>query len=131
MAVRLVPAVLAALAAVGVAHAAAPKVQPVTYDRSCEKTATTQMALDACAGTELAELAPQLAAALAAARAHYPPKPIGAAETQWLRFRTAECTAEGALYAGGSIQPMIETDCEVGLTAARIEELRQIAANAH
>jgi uncharacterized protein YecT (DUF1311 family) len=95
-------------------------------DRSCEKTAGTQQALDACAYSELAQLGPQLAAALASEAKHYARSRVDAAQAAWLEYRASECGLEASFYAGGTIQPMIFADCEVSLTLTRIDDLLRV-----
>jgi uncharacterized protein YecT (DUF1311 family) len=120
---------VALLSAVAVASGAASEEPRVRLDRSCEKTAKSQRALDECAYSELDQLRPQLAAALSAEVARYGKRIVNEAEAQWLAFRAAECRLEAGIYTGGSIYPLIYTSCEVALTSARIAEVRQVVAN--
>jgi len=48
------------------------------------------------------------------------------AQRAWLRFRDAHCTAEGYLYRGGSIEPLIVSTCKTELTETRTEQLHQL-----
>ena len=41
----------------------------------------------------------------------------------WVRFRDAECEGRGAAYRGGSILPMIVSQCRADLTRARMVDL--------
>lgn len=45
------------------------------------------------------------------------------AQRAWLTYRDAQCDAEGAQFAGGSIQPLIINSCLASLTRKRTEEL--------
>lgn len=50
-----------------------------------------------------------------------------AAQRAWLAYRDAHCSAEAALFEGGSMQPMIYSFCLAELTRARTETLRSYA----
>ncbi len=49
------------------------------------------------------------------------------AQRAWVVFRDAACKAEGYLYVGGTIRPMVVSLCLERLTRARTEDLRAIA----
>jgi uncharacterized protein YecT (DUF1311 family) len=49
------------------------------------------------------------------------------AQRAWITFRDAACTAEGYVYAGGSIRPLVVSQCLERLTRARTEDLRRLA----
>jgi uncharacterized protein YecT (DUF1311 family) len=44
----------------------------------------------------------------------------------WISFRDKSCEAEGAVYEGGSIQPMIVAECLARLTRRRSGNLRSL-----
>ena len=44
----------------------------------------------------------------------------------WLKFRSTECALEGGQFAGGSMQGMITTRCETGLTNDRTKQLHEL-----
>lgn len=46
------------------------------------------------------------------------------AQKNWLAFRDTECAFVGSRSTGGSIQPMIITECRDGLTGRRVEQLK-------
>jgi uncharacterized protein YecT (DUF1311 family) len=46
------------------------------------------------------------------------------AERAWLSYRKSNCDAEASIYEGGTIQPLIQTQCVARVTRARAEELR-------
>jgi uncharacterized protein YecT (DUF1311 family) len=48
------------------------------------------------------------------------------AQRAWITFRDAACAAEGFVYAGGSIRPMVVSLCLARLTAARTADLRAL-----
>lgn len=48
------------------------------------------------------------------------------AQRKWLAFRDAACTAEIAVFAGGSIQPLIWYECMTRLTRTRTSELQAL-----
>ncbi len=46
------------------------------------------------------------------------------AQRAWIVYRDKFCAAEGHMYSGGSIRPLIENTCKEALTRQRTEELR-------
>lgn len=44
----------------------------------------------------------------------------------WLKFRDTQCVVEGGQYAGGSMQPMVQTQCRTRLTNARTDQLKTL-----
>ena len=51
------------------------------------------------------------------------------AETKWRDYRDAECSAAESLYAGGSIAPMVNSDCRIRLADQRTLELQRAFAS--
>lgn len=49
-----------------------------------------------------------------------------ASQRGWLAFRDAQCTVEGAEYAGGSMQPMVRAQCLARLTRERTTQLKDM-----
>ncbi len=47
-----------------------------------------------------------------------------AAQRAWIPFRDKACIAEGYMVEGGSMQPMIEAECQTRLTKERIADLK-------
>jgi len=47
------------------------------------------------------------------------------AQKNWLRFRDSHCKFEESAYTGGSIQPMVRSNCLTEVTKRRVMELRQ------
>lgn len=95
----------------------------------CAKASATAE-LSFCASQRLeaadAALNDAYGAAVAEARAHGAAQEAMLREAQraWVAFRDLACSAEASLYEGGTIQPMIGTDCKARLTAARTADLR-------
>lgn len=48
------------------------------------------------------------------------------AQRAWIDYRDGHCTAVGAQYAGGSIQPLIINYCMTDLTEKRTKELLEL-----
>jgi uncharacterized protein YecT (DUF1311 family) len=48
------------------------------------------------------------------------------AERAWLTYRDLQCRAAGQQYEGGSMRPMIESQCLTTLTEHRIADLKSI-----
>ena len=46
----------------------------------------------------------------------------------WLRFRDAQCLSESFMARGGSMQPMLDSQCKTYMTVLRTEQLRALAA---
>lgn len=49
------------------------------------------------------------------------------AQRAWLTFRDAHCDAISHRYRGGSIQPLIQSDCLTRITRARTEQLHELS----
>jgi uncharacterized protein YecT (DUF1311 family) len=81
----------------------------------------------ACAAKELraaeAELK-QVRARLTTSMEAPPRLRMKQAERAWLRYRKSNCDAEASVYEGGTIQPLIHTQCMARVTRERTEELR-------
>lgn len=52
-----------------------------------------------------------------------------ASQRAWLRFRDTQCVAEAGRYAGGSMQPMVRTQCLTRLTRERTTQLAKLLWN--
>jgi len=102
---------------------------PVTYNSQCERTASTQTAMNECVNSEVKQLQGQLSLALHSERGVFGTKMVGVAESQWRTFVKAECTMEASPNRGGSIYPLIYGDCVRDLTVTRIEEIRAVLAS--
>ena len=94
--------------------------------------AQTQLEMNECALRDYQVADTELNARYATARALLERLGAGAvalrdAQRAWLAFRDSACEAEGAVYAGGSIQPMIVASCLARLTRQRSEDLRALA----
>jgi uncharacterized protein YecT (DUF1311 family) len=46
----------------------------------------------------------------------------------WLKFRDAQCLSESFMARGGSMQPMLVSQCKTYLTELRIQQLSNLAA---
>jgi uncharacterized protein YecT (DUF1311 family) len=51
-------------------------------------------------------------------------KLLVAAQRAWILFRDAECTFQSSASAGGSIYPMVLTECKAELTRKRTNDLK-------
>jgi uncharacterized protein YecT (DUF1311 family) len=49
------------------------------------------------------------------------------AQRAWIAFRDAACKAEGYVWFGGSIRPLVVSSCLERMTRSRTEELRALA----
>ena len=45
----------------------------------------------------------------------------------WLKFRDAQCTAEGYYARGGTMEPLLFNTCAEGLREQRTKQLRELA----
>jgi uncharacterized protein YecT (DUF1311 family) len=64
----------------------------------------------------------------ASTRDYFPDQAVGEenllkAQRAWIDYRDGHCEAEGAQFAGGSIQPLIINSCKASMTRKRTEEL--------
>ena len=101
----------------------------VSYDRSCEKTALSQVAMDGCAAGEASELQNQLAQALQKDASIFgSAATVEAVQAAWIQYRDHECALEESTYSGGTIAPFIYGQCVVALTVQRIQEVREVIA---
>jgi uncharacterized protein YecT (DUF1311 family) len=128
----LVIVAVMALATAGVATRAVAGPQRSSYT-TCLKHATSTADMDACVGAELKRLKPRLAAAyarLADARsddaAHR--SRLARAQRAWRSFVARDCAYAGAFYAGGTLQPVAESQCRVLQQTRRLADLRRYAA---
>lgn len=101
----------------------------VRYGRSCEKKANTQPAMNACVQSELAQVRPQLAVALALEAKRVSKAKVTAAQDAWKKYLEAECGLEASTYEGGSIYPLIVLQCELRLTVSRTTQVLKVAAS--
>jgi uncharacterized protein YecT (DUF1311 family) len=91
--------------------------------------AATQADLDACAGAAVRKADAQLNAAYAQivrrlAGHAAKKKLLTAAELAWIKLRDAECAFEASGVSGGSIYPMIVSNCIATMTEQRTNKLK-------
>jgi uncharacterized protein YecT (DUF1311 family) len=96
-----------------------------SYDTSCERSAQSQIALDECAGSELAQLRSHLHSALAFERQMGDRSLVNAAQSEFESYEKTECAEAAWPNMGGSIYPLVYANCEVNLTVQRIEQIRR------
>lgn len=96
----------------------------------CMATASTQMDMNVCAGQAYHAADEALAAeykrALESLGDDDAPL-LRDAQRAWINFRDKACKAQGSRYEGGSIQPMVVSDCLTRLTEQRTEGLRLLS----
>ena len=92
--------------------------------------ATTQTEMNACAAAAYQGADDRLngvykqAAAAARLSGGEAPAQLLAAQRAWIGYRDAACAAEAGLYAGGTMQPLVQANCMKTLTERRTEDLR-------
>ncbi len=97
-------------------------------------SAMTQTAMNQCAGAShaRADAAMNRQWQVAYARAKRGGAAYAAtvlvAQRAWLKFRDAECKAEGDKYQGGSMQPLAVQNCLASVTEARTRQLQIVAS---
>lgn len=100
----------------------------LAQDVDCDAAETT-MEMSYCAEVALEEADAVLneiyADALDTARGYGPEQEgfLRDAQRAWIEFRDAACAAEGSLYMGGTMQPLVGTLCLERLTWARADDL--------
>jgi uncharacterized protein YecT (DUF1311 family) len=80
---------------------------PGTYNRSCEQTALTQVAMGECAQSELKQVQGQLTTLLKEESARFGSKAVNKLQSQWRRFRDSECSLEALPNKGGTVVGLI------------------------
>jgi uncharacterized protein YecT (DUF1311 family) len=95
----------------------------VTYNRSCEVTAQTQIALDRCSRDELSQVQGTLSAAIKKEKKWISAKLVNASQKAFAKYEKAECAADAAINSGGSIYPLIVNDCAIQLIVQRIQRV--------
>jgi uncharacterized protein YecT (DUF1311 family) len=117
-----------ALAGGGASAAPAPRD---AYSH-CLKHAQSTFAMDQCVGAERTRLKPLLAAAYnkllhdPTANAHRKHQ-IALSQKAWLGYEKRDCAYAGSAAEGGTLQPVIEGECLVARTRARIHDLKKFA----
>ena len=112
-------------------------------DQVCDDP-QTQLALNTCAGMDFEQADERLneqwqeTVAYMKARdaeidrtedsqpGHY--ETLLAAQRAWLAYRDAHCRSESFMARGGSMQPMLLSQCKAYLTELRTEQLRNLSA---
>lgn len=101
----------------------------------------TQLAMNICAGKDFEAADATLNTEYAKAREYMKSidgnlssenkgaaKALLDAQRAWITYRDLACTAEGYVVKGGSMEPMVFSECKTRLTQQRIEDLRQLIA---
>ena len=96
---------------------------PVKYNRSCEKTALSQIKMDECAASELGQVTKLLHSALSDENKYYGSGKVNSVQSSWDKYMKAECAMESGINKGGSILPLVMTDCEISETVSRIQRI--------
>jgi uncharacterized protein YecT (DUF1311 family) len=117
-----------AIATLMLATACTVRPDPVrAAERADCSGATTQAELNGCTAAQAKRADRQLnetyQRVLAKYRESGPRRALVDAELQWIRFRDAECRFSASRYNGGSIAPMIYSECVTRLTNARTQAL--------
>jgi len=105
------------------------------------KSPQTQLAINICAGRDFEAADATLNTEYAKARnymksidGNLPAQEKGAAKAlleaqrAWITYRDLACTAEGFVVKGGSMEPMVISECKTRLTRHRIDDLQQLIA---
>jgi uncharacterized protein YecT (DUF1311 family) len=92
------------------------------------KLPANQMELDYCAGVDFKAADGKLNALYQGLMAKYNTNNqalLRDSEEKWIAWRDSECAYENALTVGGTIHPMMETQCDTEKTNARIKDLER------
>ena len=104
----------------------------VAVAAGCMDTAKTQAEMTGCAAQSARESEAMLqerfarGQEIAEARDHGAAVLLRRAQAAWARYRDLACSAEVAMYEGGSMQTLVEERCMDRLTRARDADLRRI-----
>lgn len=94
---------------------------------------SNQTAMNDCAATAAksadAELNAVWEKAVAAVKGGPAAAPLRSAQRAWISYRDLACTAEAAANEGGSIAPMVASQCQERLTRARAADLELFLSN--
>ena len=91
--------------------------------------ASTQMEMNACARQDQETADAALDVALNSALAFFgesdqaAAKALKQAQDAWSSFRDSHCKVVGLGYAGGSIQPLVVSNCKADLARERMEQI--------
>ena len=125
--VAFLSGIFVTLGATSAATATTTTLPTVTYNRACEASAQTQLALDKCAGSELRQLDAKLTIALKRERRRVPSKLVNAAQKAFVSYESSECRAAASVNSGGSIYPLVFDQCGIRLTVQRIQQVESDA----
>ncbi len=98
----------------------------VAQSLNCQK-ATTQLELNQCADLNAKAADRKLNQVYQQVRANYRGEQetlLLNAEETWIKFRDASCAFSKSRFAGGSIAPMVYSNCLADLTKQRTQELK-------
>ncbi len=137
---KLLPAIVSVAALLGlgtVAVTTANATPDITGIRVAQrpncKNPQTQGEMNACAGIEyqnadkkLNQVYKQLLPRLQSSRR----QKLISAQQAWIKFRDASCTYERTEFAGGTMEPMVYSNCLAAVTQQRTAQLEQYLSNA-
>lgn len=106
-------------------YSPSPLLLKTNLNTACERTAQNQIQMDECAQSQLHQLGSQLSTLLAYQRRASGSNVVNAAESAFRSYMKAECAAASAQNDGGTVYPLIYSECEIDLTLQRIEEVRR------
>ena len=109
----------------------APAQSVITYDRSCDKTAVSQIAMDDCVTRRLHQVECQLTQALSQEKKSVASGLVISAESLFETFEVGECKAEARPNFGGTNYPVAFGSCELQLTVQRIQVNGRIDSARH
>lgn len=98
----------------------------VTYNKSCEKSAVSQVEIDQCANSELAQVTEDLDVAITKASNLYGSANLNLTQVAWNKYMEAECALVARINTGeggGTVQPFMYVSCQTELTVKRVQEL--------
>ena len=84
-----------------------PAQSVLAYNRSCDKTAVSQIAMDDCVTGQFHQVERQLSKALTQEKDSVAQGLVNAAESSFQTFEAAECRAEASPNLGGTIYPSL------------------------
>ena len=121
--IAVIAAVAAVTAGAGSASPAAPQDKV-----DCAQEQTTQFAMNLCAHRAMEQSQAMLDGLLEELGEKYAGSADGdsllAIQKEWVEFRDLDCSWESGAYAGGSIEPLIHSNCLTARNLERIDRLR-------
>jgi uncharacterized protein YecT (DUF1311 family) len=99
-------------------------IPPPSYNKRCEASAATELAMDSCVKAEVRELESEVTHALAVEVGLFSATLVVADQHAWTGYEVAECRLKEHPYPPSNMQQLVYAQCERGLLVQRINQIR-------